>query len=104
VRAALTLKGWPSLATRPRGQENGGLLTELLGSSEGALVKPACGGHSTKRRLKWNIGLFFFKCPRLVGLESSFFLRIPKALVFVLEGMEFLNGVKGTERVASKRI
>lgn len=38
-----------------------------------------------------------------MGLESSFSLRIPKALVFVLEGMEFLNGVKGTERVASNR-
>lgn len=43
------------------------------------------------------------KCPRLWGLKSSFPLRIPKALVFVLEGMEFLNGVKGTERVASNR-
>lgn len=42
-------------------------------------------------------------CSRLVGLESSFSLRFPKALVFVLEGMEFLNGVKGTERVASNR-
>lgn len=38
-----------------------------------------------------------------MGLESSFPLRIPKALVFVLEGMEFLNGVKATERVASNR-
>lgn len=66
-------------------------------------MEPACMGHSTESRLKWNIEDFFFKCPRLVGLESSFPLRIPKALVFVLEGMEFLNGVKGTERVASNR-
>lgn len=38
-----------------------------------------------------------------MGPESSFSLSIPKALGFVSEGMEFLNGVKGTERVASNR-
>lgn len=66
-------------------------------------AKPRTGAHSTESGFKGNIQDFLKSAPGLWDWSPPFPPENSQALVFVLEGMGFLNGVKGTERVASNR-
>lgn len=100
MRAALTLKGWPGRKAQAGGVGTGE--PRSLALREGVPAKPRTGGHRTEIGFKCNVQ-DFLKVPRACGTGVPLSPENSQALVFVLEGMGFLNGVKGTERVASNR-